>query len=221
MLTPPATRERPVAADAPPPSSAAAALLPWAVLAWSAAAGIALGVAAAVADGRGGALSDLLSVPGPWIAGAAAVAVAASACGRGWCAPAATAGFLLTGIAAYYLTKQSTMGSTPGPLVVFWGGLAVAVGVGIGVASRWCAAHAWGVPAIAGAVAGWLVVEVVVLPAAPSAEALAGLVGVGLVSRGTEPRARRWRAVALGASAGALAAACVFSVLSRALSAAL
>lgn len=219
VLTPAATRRRVASSTiaSPPPSSAEAPATVAPTLAWTTAAGALLGVVAAVADGLGGLLSDLLSAPGPWIAGAVLVAVAAARARRPWAAPAATAGFLLAGIAAYYLTKQVTTGAAPGPLVAFWGILAVGVGVGLGAITAWCMARPWGVAAVTGAVAGWLVVEALLLPAAPRGEALAGILCAGFVGRGGGPHGRRWGAAAAGAAVGALAAACVFAVLSRAL----
>lgn len=190
-------------------------------VAWSTLGGGALGAVAAVADGRGGPLADLLSVPGPWIAAAALVAVLAARGTRAWGPAAATSGFLLAGVAVYYLAKQSLTGATPGPLVVFWAVLAVGVGLVGGTLVAWCSARSWGTAAVAGAVAGWLAVEVLLVPSAPPAEAVMGAISVGITGRGAAGRAPAWHAAVIAAAVGAAVAVGVLSVLSRALSAAL
>lgn len=222
MLSASATRRRSIATAkaSPQASSTAAVTARWSIVA-ATIAGLALGVVAALADRHGGTLSDLLSVPGPWIATAALVAVLAARAARRWAAPVTTAGFLLAGVAAYYLAKHTTMAGTPGPLVAFWGVLAVVVGVTGGALAAWCVDRPWGLAAVTGAVAGWLAVEALLLPAAPTGEALAGAVGAGIVGRGVGSRGRQPRAIAIGACVGATAATGVLAVLSRALTAAL
>lgn len=219
VLTTPSATRRPPRAAARTLSSPSAA--PTATLAFAATAGLALGVVAALADGHGGWLSNALSLPGPWIAAAALVALAAARDARRWTTPVATAGFLVLGIAAYYVTKQAATGAVPGPLVAFWAVLAVAVGVGGGIAVSWGSARPWGVAAIVGAVAGWLVAEALLAPSAPLGEAVAGLAAIGVVGRANTNGRVTWRAASLGAGVGAAAAIGVFAVLSRALSAAL
>lgn len=196
----------------------------WAVaLALSSALGVLLGVIAALADAEGGWLADALSMPGPWLAAAALVAAATDRRRpRALTSSLATAAFLAFGVAAYYVVKQATLGAAPGPLVVFWGALAVAVGAALGLGVHVVLRRGWGPAALAGLIAGWLVVETLAAPAAPTGEAVAGLLGVGVASRQQAAGSRTWwLAAGAGAGIGAAGAAVVFAVLSRVLSAVL
>lgn len=192
---------------------------------WAGAAGLLLGAIAAVADGHGGAWADALSLPGPWIAGAAVVAIGAARARSGTrrTAPLATAAFLLAGMAAYYVGKQALAGAVPGPLVAFWSVLAVLVGTTLGAGVDRLRERACGEAAIAAAVGGWLVAEALLFAAAPMGEAVAGLacVGLGLGTTATDGARRRRAVLAGGALCGAGSAVAVYAVLSSALSATL
>ena len=175
--------------------------------------GALLGLVAALADGASGGLGVALSLPGLWIAGALLVAGLAGSARRGALSAAA---FLIAGMVAYYAAKQVLTGSVPGPLAIFWLGLAAAVGLGAGGIAGTVSARRWGPVALAATVAGWLLAEAVLVPSAPWTELLLALLIAGLVVRAGRHRGRApWIA---GATLGGAGAALVFSVLPDVLS---
>ncbi len=186
--------------------------------------GALLGLVAAFADAAEGPLGVALSLPGPWVAGAALVAALASrACGStrrpiikgSLCA----AGFLIGGMVAYYAGKQALTGAIPGPLVALWLLLAAGAGLIGGAGVAWATPRPWGVTALAAGVTGWLLVEAAAVPSAPLAEAVvAVLIGTAVAINSPSRRLAPWLTGAVVGGAGALLVVSVLpAVLTRVL----